>query len=169
MAELANIQSVTFSYVAQEDRIHLALLLAGGRTVRLWLTQRLTRTLVGALATHLEKVEGVPLPSIRDTLMAQEQAMAVSALRPAPPVEVDPSESGHLIGEINVTFSPDHISLAFASDLDIKPKATLDRTMVRQWLSMLHRQFVQAGWPQDVWPGWMLDNDPGAITAATRH
>lgn len=166
---MANIHSATLSYDPVEDRIHLALLVDGGTAVRLWLTQRLARTLVGALANHLEKVEAMPLPSVRHVLMAQEQAEAVSALRPAPPVEVDRNDGGHLIGDISVTLAPEQIRLAFASGLDIKPCVVLDHILVRQWLGLLHRQFVRAGWPQDVWPGWMLDNDPGVSAGATRH
>lgn len=166
---MATIQSVTLSYSQDEDRIHLATLLHDGRTVRLWLTQRLARRLVDALASHLEKAEGIPLPTVRNEMLAQEQVMAVSAIKPTKPVEIDVSDRPHLIANITLNLSTDRFGLAFACDRDIAPSIVLDRMMVRQWLSMLHRQFVAGSWPLDVWPAWLLASDPAHAPAATKH
>ena len=63
-----NIETITLSYVEVEDRIHMAALLADKTNVRMWITQRLTSSLVKALSSHFEKEEGIPLPSVRNKI-----------------------------------------------------------------------------------------------------
>ncbi|MBY8824489.1 hypothetical protein [Sphingomonas colocasiae] len=166
---MAKITSITLSYVQAEDRIHFASLLDDARTVRMWLTQRLARLLVRALANHMEKAEGIPLPTVRDAMMAQEQAQAVSNIKPSRPVVTDPDVPVHLVTNITLKLSAEKIGLFFESDLDFQPSIVLDRTLVRQWLSMLHRQFETASWPLDVWPEWMIEGNAAPASSATRH
>lgn len=166
---MAKISSITLSYVSAEDRIHFAALLGDARTVRMWLTQRLARLLVRALANHMEKAEGIPLPIVRDAMMAQEQAQAVSSIKPSRPVVADPDVPVHLVTNITLKLSAEKIGLLFESDLDFQPSIVLDRTLVRQWLSMLHRQFETASWPLDIWPEWMIEGNAAPASGATRH
>jgi hypothetical protein len=166
---MAKITSITLSYVPAEDRIHFATLLDDARTIRMWLTQRLARSLVHALANHMEKAEGIPLPTVRDAMLAQEQAHAVSGIKPTQPVAADPDAPIHLVANITLKLSAEHVGLFFESDLDFQPSIVLDRTLVRQWLSMLHRQFEMAAWPLDVWPEWMLQGNAAPASGATRH
>ncbi len=135
----------------------------------MWLTQRLARSLVRALANHMEKAEGIPLPTVRDAMLAQEQAQAVSGIKPTQPVAADPDAPIHLVANITLKLSAEHVGLFFESDLDFQPSIVLDRTLVRQWLSMLHRQFETAAWPIDVWPVWMLEGNAAPASGATRH
>src|SRR5690606_13166413 len=114
--------------------------------VRLWLTQRLARRLVKALADHLEKAEAIPLATVRDAVMMQEQAQAVSAIKRQPPVAPDADAPAHRVNNVTVKLGPEKVALQFESTLDVSPSIVLDRTLVRQWLSMLHRQFVVAEW-----------------------
>jgi hypothetical protein len=166
---MANIASITLSYVAEEDRIHIAARMQDDAAIRFWLTQRLARSLVRTLATHLEKAENIPLATVRTAVMAQEQAQAVSAIRHTPPVVAETAAPTHLISTINLKISPDHIGLFLESDLDSTPGIVLDRMMVRQWLSMLQRQFEAGGWPLDIWPGWMIEGNAAPESGATRH
>jgi hypothetical protein len=166
---MANITTITLSYDASEDRIHIASRLDDDRAVRLWITQRLARRLVTALANHLEKAEAIPLASVREAMMAQEQAQAVSSIKPQPAVQAEADAPVHLVSNITLRLSAEKMELQFDSTLDYAPKVLLDRTLVRQWLSMLHRQFVTAEWPLDVWPLWLTEAGPQASAAATRH
>jgi hypothetical protein len=166
---MANIASITLSYVTDEDRIHLAARMHDATTVRFWLTQRMARSLVRALGTYMEKAEGIPLATVRQAVMAQAQAQAVAAIRREQPVVAKAEAPAHLITTIRLNLLPDHVGLRFESGLDFSPAVTLDRTMVRQWLSMLQRQFEKGGWPLDTWPAWMLEGNAAPESDATRH
>jgi hypothetical protein len=163
------IASITLTYDQIEDRIHAATRLEDGQPTRFWLTQRLARRLVAALAGHLEKAEAIPLPSVREAVMAQEQAQAVSTLKPSAPVAATPDTPAHLVSNITLNMGPEKVELLFDSGADVKPAIVLDRTLVRQWLSLLHRQFVAAEWPLDVWPIWLTEGSEQAASPATRH
>jgi hypothetical protein len=167
---MTTITSITLSYDAREDRIHMAARGEDARKLRLWLTQRLARRLVAALAGHLERAEAIPLASVRTVMMAQEQAQAVSAIRRVPRVKAGPEVLAHLVTNVAIAIGAEKMELRFDADIDCKPAIVLDRTLVRQWLSMLHRQFVKADWPLDVWPVWLVEGSGQAETApATRH
>lgn len=167
---MAKINSITLSYDRDEDRIHIAARLEDQRAVRLWLTHRLARRLVAALASHLEKAEAIPLPSVREAVMAQEQAQAVSSIKPQPPVTAGSDAPAHLVNNISLKLAAEQMSLQFDSTLDCAPSIQLDRTLVRQWLSMLHRQFVVAEWALDIWPVWLTEGSmQSAAEPATRH
>jgi hypothetical protein len=167
---MSQIISITLSYDAGEDRIRFAALLKDGRKACFWLTQRLARRLVAALSNHLEKAEALPLSTVRDAMLAHEQAQAVSGIKPQPPVRPEPASPVHLVSNITLKLAAEKMELGFASDLDWTPTIALDRTLVRQWLSMLHRQFVSAEWPLDCWPVWLVEGSAqSAGTPATRH
>lgn len=173
--------NITMSYSRAEDRIHLALALEGDQYLRMWMTQRLARKLVVTLAGHLEKTEppreqGTPLapgpvatPVEQARSLAREQAQAVARIRPARPTIPPADVPIWLIKDVTLKLSTARVGVMFSSDLDIQPAATLDRTMVRQWLSVLHRQFVKGDWPLDVWPRWMREGPSWAAAGITQH
>jgi hypothetical protein len=169
--DMSKIVSITLSYDVDQDRIQLATQLDDKRAVRLWLTQRLARRLVSVLTANLEQAEAIPLPSVREAVMTQAQAQAVSTIRPRQPVVAPPREvPAYLVHNIKIRVGPKLIELQFESSLDIAPTAQLDRTLTRQWLTMLHRQFVAGQWPVDVWPVWLIEGSAQpAATGATRH
>lgn len=167
---MTKIVSITLSYDPGEDRIHIAARLDDERAVRLWLTQRLARRLVTALTSNLEKAEAIPVATVRKAVMAQAQAEAVSTLRPRPPVKPEIDVPVHLVTNVKLRIGAEATELQFESTLDFAPRAVLDRTLVRQWLTMLHRQFVAGNWPIDIWPVWLIEGSTQpAASAATRH
>lgn len=166
---MTRIDSITLSYVSEEDRIHLAARMEDASTIRFWLTQRLARSLVHALGSYVEKAEGIPLATVRQAVMAQEQARAVATIRRKQPVVARAASPVHLIKTINLKLLPEQARLQFESSLDSSPYIVLDRTTIRQWLKMLQRQFEAGGWPLDTWPGWMLEGNAVLESSATQH
>lgn len=167
---MSNVTGITLSYDPSEDRIHISARLDDGRKVRLWLTQRMARNLVGALTQNLEKAEEIPVATVRQAVMTHSQAQAVSTIRPRPPVKPEPDVPAHLVTNIQVRIGAEKIALQLDSALDFSPRIVLDGTLTRQWLSMLHRQFVTAKWPLDVWPTWLIEGSAQpAASASTRH
>lgn len=176
---MTKITSITMSYSKAEDRIHLALALEGQQYLRMWMTQRLARQLVVTLAGHLEKTEppqdqGAPqpeatTPAAQSESLARQQAQAVARIKPVRPTIPQPDVPIWLINDIRLTLWRSRVGVQFSSDLDVQPGAMLDRTMVRQWLSMLHKQFVAGDWPLDVWPRWMRHGTPWAAAGITQH
>lgn len=161
-----HIRSMTLSYDGAEDRIQLAVLLTDERKVSLWLTQRLARSLARALASYVEKTEGIPLSTVRDAMLSHEQASAVAGIRPSAPVQAA-SGPVHLVANVKIQQTPEKIAMTFEAGEGIDPRVVLEKTLVRQWMDMLHRQFRTAGWPEDVWPGWITG--AGTSEGVTRH
>lgn len=180
---MTNFTSITMSYSKVEDRIHIALALEGDQYLRMWMTQRLARQLVVTLARHLEKTERprqqsnsqdsgpapAPTPVERAESLAREQAHAIARLKPTQPTIPPPDMPVWLIKDVRLTLWRARVGVQFSSDLDVQPAAMLNRTMVRQWLSMLHRQFVNGDWPLDVWPQWLRDSPSWAAAGITQH
>ena len=155
---------MTLRYVPTEDRLHVAARLEDGRAVRLWLTQRMARALVTVLARHLERVvaPGDPLPAARERVAAAPQNDALHA------VPIDGAVA-HLVRNVTLKLAAERVALCFVSDLDFRPSLVLDCARARQWLRLLQRQFVTAGWPLDAWPGLRPDGTTAAPEAATLH
>lgn len=182
---MTNFRSMTMSYSKAEDRIHLALALEGDQCLRLWMTQRLARQLVVTLARHLEKTElpaaqegaqaeagqgsAPTAPRVPAQDLAREQARAVAQIAPSRPTVPDPDVPVWLIKDVRLSLRRARVRVQFSLDVDVQPAAMLDRTMVRQWLSMLHRQFVNGDWPLDVWPKWLRGSPSWSAAGITQH
>lgn len=183
---MSKITRITLSYSPAEDRIHLALLLEGGRALSMWLTQRLGRLLASALVTLLERAQKataarearaaavrgddeVIVPQVVAEALAQDQALAVATIKPEEHTIPDADSPVWLITDIKMTLGRRHVQLQLVSSLDVMPSAILDETAVRQWLSLLHKQFVHAGWPLDIWPQWLQRGDTMVPQGATQH
>lgn len=155
---MADIQKVSLQYVVAEDRLAFDTEDADGGTARLWLTQRLCRGLVAALDPMLRRVTTLRMPDQPpETTQSWEQAAAMSHFGNIP--NVQPREDGvvGLVETVRISPPAAQMTLTFEFTDGGSHPVTLTVTALRQTLSVMHRLFVEAGWPLDVWPAWIAD------------
>ena len=160
--------------------------LSEGDTRCLWFTQRLLLRLVphmlewlGEIARAEGKTDFGQAELMQD--FAQQAAKArlePQAAVPVPampdpnaPIETVPQDAGladentWLVHELDITKSTNGvITLSFKNEgggvqLGMAP------VELRQWLIILHSQWIQAGWPSSIWPDW-IDSAPATTEQA---
>ena len=151
------IRKITVGYDETEDRVRLSYQDDAGAAKSLWLTQRLANRLVGALLAAFDLGEKKCGPEQR----AWELSAARSQVTPDTPVAPADATAGWLAFAVDLTPAANGMRLTFRSN-DGKAAALWieDRTVMHQWLDILHHQYRQAGWPQaGLWPEWFKAAD----------
>ena len=155
---MADIEKVSLQYVVAEDRLAFDTEDADGATTRLWLTQRLCRGLVAALDPMLRRVTTIRMPDQPpETTQSWEQAAAMSHFGGIPSVAPREDSVVGLVQTIHISPPAARMTLTFDFIDGRSHPVTLTVTALRQTLAVMHRLFVEAGWPLDVWPGWIAD------------
>ncbi len=150
----SSLKRATTKYVPHEDRIRLTGENASGLIVEMWLTQRLLNRMVPPLCGWLERRGGEDLQDFA-------QKKAVAGMQRQPPVRSLNDADGVLVREIDVETAKAGVLLTFkgasdsaAGQFQLSPRA------LRQWLSILHDQYVKAGWALGMWPDWIAEVRP---------
>lgn len=152
---------VTFVYSELEDRIRMSAMLKVGEPVVFWLTQRLSCRLVRALTGHIESSVSSSVLVDMGLLLSCQQRDAEWQHEPSEPVNFSAVALRILPDKVDLSFSTEGSALLFP--LGDGESALLQMSLVelRQWLAIMYRQFKNAGWPMDVWPGWFTQHGPG--------
>lgn len=159
------IERVTIRYISTEDRILVAGKLPTGQPVMLWMTQRLLLRVLPRLFQWLE-AQGVAAdaPSAApaattmysDAVQSFAQHAAVQQLTPQAPVETPSDTPQHLVDSVVIGRSAVRVHVVFKSaEQALLAAMLLDAQPLRQWLSIVYRQWRNAQWPMDVWPEWL--------------
>lgn len=161
---MVRLDRFTTDYVATEDRICLLARDRDETTVqRIWLTARLLRRLVPALVEGIEHPAPDDVP--RERAVQRFAQQAARAAQPRLPAVKVPAEPGGALGEwvariVHMSRTPQATTLTFKSaDSEDAQSAVLvlSPQLQRQWLNILHDQWLRAGWPPDLWPAWMRE------------
>lgn len=154
---MPEIRKVSLLYVPAEDRLALDAEDAEGGTTRLWLTQRLCRGLVTALTPILQQSVSLKLPGQPpEAAQSWEQAAAMAGFGKTPGVRAAPDSVVGLVDTVRIGPPGEQVALTFAFG-DESRTVTLTIAALRQTLAVMHRLYVEAGWPLDVWPAWIAD------------
>jgi hypothetical protein len=153
---MAETRKFSLVYDGAEDRIAWDLEDTEGATTRLWLTQKLSRGLVGALIPILEK-RTAGAASGGSTLQAWEQAAAMAEFGKTPAVRTDAGSSAGLVRAVHIASGEKGFSLTFEFGADETRTVGLETPALRQTLAVIHRLYTAAGWPMDLWPAWIAD------------
>lgn len=163
-----NLGRVTTVYVDVEDRFRLSGEAEDGQVLVLWLTQRLLCRLVPHLVQWLDKraplqASSRPMAAAAQVMHVFAQQSAVARLSPQAPVETTAAGRGWLVQKVDVATLEESVRLAFKPPGEGGGQAcvTMEATHLRQWLGIVHGQWLQAGWPPDVWPQWMAETAAG--------
>lgn len=163
---MSELQRITTEYSEAEDRIRLTGELAAGGMLTLWLTQRLLNRLVPHLTAWLEQQTGnAPLAEVRQE-MAQQKA--TSELEPQAPVRADAQAQGVLIHSVDLKAAKVSLALVFkdAAGQGVA-RLQLQTKPLRQWLGIVHGQYIKAQWPTGVWPVW-VEQAPVSVAPINR-
>jgi hypothetical protein len=169
----SEIKRFTTIFDAEEDRLKVAVELEDGSTRLLWMTRRLLLRIVPQLVALLERNERQKAlqqsaPVAAENLHRQNQMAALGRISPQKTIVAPEPEHGILISGLTLRQTPKGLLFIFF-DRHKTPHLTVpfDAVLLRQWLSVLHRNFAAAGWTDDVWPEWMSFKSgkdlPGAV------
>lgn len=165
MSTHPQLQRVTTEYVQTEDRMRLSGALADGRTVVLWMTQRLFNYLLPPLTKWLEdhgvtgQVASAAASTPADKEMLQEfaQKSAQAALTPQPRVQADQPADTWLVEAVDIDSNTRVVRLTFRAADGRAVGVPLEAESLRQWLAVVHSHYGRGGWATTAWPTWMED------------
>jgi hypothetical protein len=166
---MSSAQRFTTEYVVYEDRVRLTYLIPNESAHVAWLTHRFSDRLVTHLVTWLEKsVEPV---SRGEILQGFAQDLAVSKLLGQPPVLAETSTQSWVVYSVDVSFNENAVHLVLKNqDVSCKAEFSMNIIQLRQWLNILHKQYIVAGWSLTCWPNWLVEqNQPVGNTSKIFH
>lgn len=172
------LRRLTTEYVAIEDRIRISGQTPEDGRLVIWLTHRLAVRAIPKLLGWLESgKEGTVASSraattetleVKRELQSFAQAAAVAGLKPLKPITAQSDALSWIIVAVDIKATDNRLTMTFRSAQEQSASVRFDATMLRQWLSILHRAWSTAGWPPPIWPDWIaLDHSPPAN--AIRH
>lgn len=100
-------------------------------------------------------------------VFAQQSALARMGTQE--PVQAALARADWLVQKVDVSTAQEAVRLKFRplGDGGETAGVTMEATHLRQWLGIVYGQWRQAGWPQDVWPPWMLETAPTPLAPLT--
>lgn len=153
---------ITTEYIQIEDRIRLTGEDQQSGALCLWLTQRLALRIVSFLvdAIATSSPEAIQNPSkdqdVNKLLQGFAQQAAAADLTPQAAVDSSSATQSMLIKEVDVTRAEGGaVGLLFKSDEGEEVALSFQLQQLRQWLSIVHGQWLKAEWPTSIWPEWM--------------
>jgi hypothetical protein len=154
------LRRLTTRYNEVQDRVQIAGEGAHKEVVVLWLTRRLLTRVVDPLVNWLQPAQG-PEQALSHSF-AQDAARF--SLTPQSPVTVNSGVCEVLVEAVDFRFAPIAVQMIFrGGSLPHGACWVMHPLALRQWLSILHQQFVVAQWPLSIWPNWI----EGATAAAS--
>ena len=178
------LQRVTSIYSDTEDRFRVTGEVSAESTRCLWLTQRLLLRLVphslewlneitraegrGGLG-QAELMQDFAQQAAKARLEPQAAVPVPSMPDPNAPIETSPGASMPalhddiwLVKEVDISKSTNGVlTLTFKREGANSVQLSMAPIELRQWLIILHSQWLQAGWPPAIWPEW-VDTSPKA-------
>ncbi len=152
---------VTTQYDNAQDRFRVLGSTPEGDTLELWITQRLFIRLIRVLIEWLEANSDVGTasrpqdPQVKSSVQNFAQQTAGANMPATPPVEAKVETRSYLLGEVDVRKGDQHVELVFKLPEDELAEVPFDSTQLRQWLNIIHTQWLTAEWPAAAWPDWM--------------
>ena len=153
------LKKATLCYVPGEDRVCMTAESDGSKQVLFWLTQRMSRRLVPVLCKHLERKTPKRSVISRDMQLSVFQREAEWQYESIEPVTTHEPPAMYLPGSIDYAFSGEITGLTFPVGNDEKAEFRMTLQELRQFLAIVYKLFVHAGWSTDVWPTWFTGGD----------
>ncbi len=161
-----NLQKITSEYSETEDRLQLTGEDENGRSITLCLTQRLLLRLIPHLLDWLANQTTVSSQDASTGEQAQNfmqgfaQQAAAAELAGETPVQASATDTVCLVREVDVTkIGLDAVVLVFKTEGKEQAGLNLQAQQVRQWLAIVHSQWLRAEWSLGIWPSWMTESE----------
>jgi hypothetical protein len=114
-----------------------------------------------AAKARLEPQAAVPVPTMPDPNAAIETTPGAAT--------AGQQEAIWLVKEVDLSKSTNGIlTLTFKHESANGVQLAMAPIELRQWLIILHSQWLQAGWPAAIWPEW-VDTSPKASDQAVKE
>ena len=134
--------------------------------IKIWASQRILLRLIPPITNWLDATQSAASnisTESKELLNDFAQHEAQVELRSEAPVNSEnpqPSGTGKpanswLIHKIDVTYSDQLMELNFRGSKDRAAKLVLTKLYARQWLLILHSQWIKSDWTMDIWPLWL--------------
>lgn len=130
-----------------------------------WLTLRICQKLVKMVGAFVERASSVPTGSDKELVLSFQQSAAMVRKTPAEPVVPTEDTKVSLVERIDVNYRKDQVLLTFFIPGGGSAQFALSVQQARQWLGILRNQYQQAGWPMDIWPGWIAGAEEKPLPA----
>ena len=154
------INKITQLYDRVEDRIRIDIENPEGEAISLWMTQLMTNSLA---ATLIKKFEDVSKEKVKGQLTSGiqsiEQSIAQASFKPTQPVKAVRVKEVFLVHAISMKVTETGYLLSFRWGESGEASLGIKSVQTRQWLTIIHRLTKTAGWNQEVWPAWLLEDD----------
>lgn len=156
---------LTSEYIEGEDRFRLTGEDQSGNALCLWLTQRLALRMISHLVDLIAKgsPEALQNPTqdsdANDLLQSFAQEAASSNLEPQPAVDSSKATQSLLVMEVDISRSAEGAVGFVFKNGDAKVALGFEPQQLRQWLTIMHAQWVAAQWPVQIWPQWIAKQD----------
>jgi hypothetical protein len=152
---------VTTQYDNAQDRYRVLGSTPEGNTLEVWITQRLFIRIIRVLIEWLETNSDPSPVSRAKTLQAKSsiqnfaQQNASANMPVTTPVEPKVGALSYLLAEVDIRKGDKHVVLVFKLPENELAEIPFDSTQLRQWLNIVHKQWLGAEWPLGIWPEWM--------------
>ena len=156
MPDHPDLQRVTIEYVAAEDRIRFSGETGDDQTLVVWLTQRMLNLVVSHMVRWLADRGGAD-GADNDLLQNFAQQAAEASLEHQPPVRAETPAATWRADEVDITTGAGGVALTFKSANADAARLSMSPEALRQWLGILHGQYVKGDWSTHVWPSWMQE------------
>ena len=164
---------LTSQYIESEDRFRLTGEDEAGNTISLWLTQRLAQRLISFLLAAISSSSIVTTQnptqddSAGDLLQEFAQQAATAELPQQAAVDSTLSSQSWLVEEVDINQGAKGVvGLIFKKEGAQNAAIGFESQQLRQWLSIVRGQWLQAQWPVDIWPNWMAAQDEPGVSAS---
>ncbi len=167
---MLELRRLTSEYIEAEDRFRLTGEDEAGNTISLWLTQRLSQRLISYLLaavsnSSIEAAQNFMQDDSAGNLLQEfAQQAATAELAPEQAVDSTLSSQNWLVEEVDINQDTEcNVGLIFKKEGVENAAISFESQQLRQWLSIVRNQWIQAQWPMGIWPNWMAGQDEPAI------
>jgi len=151
------LNKVTLRYNKTEDRIRMDAQSGDGEVVAFWFTQRVCRELIKGFVSYFNKTSLTAAKALPQNLSAVQEFLHDKArgdLKPSAPVR-DSQIQVELVNKLQLRASRNRVQIELPLPEKAKAVLVMKPMEARQWLGILHQQYVLAEWPLDIWPDWI--------------
>lgn len=159
---MLELNRLTSEYIEIEDRFRLTGEDQDGKALCLWLTQRLALRIIAHIVEILSSSspEAIQNPSRDDDtnnlLQSTAQEAAKQGFIPQEAVVGSSTSGNMLVTEVDINRSDEGvIGFIFKDDTSEDVALGFEPQQLRQWLIIMHAQWLKAQWPAAIWPEWI--------------
>jgi hypothetical protein len=166
---MLELNRLTSEYIQSEDRFRLTGEDQAGNALCLWVTQRLALRIISHLVNELStsSPEAIQNPSqdsdTSQLLQGFAQQAAQADLTPQEAVASTSTTRAWLVQEVDINRAPDGtVGFVFKDGSAENVALGFQQQQLRQWLTIIHAQWLVSEWPATIWPEWISGKAPEA-------